>query len=138
MYEVVDVVQRIKDLARQKGIKTSEMLIACELSKNALSSMGNRGSWIQANSLAKIADYLNVSVDYLLGRSETPRIVISGSNINQQNIGGNASANITPDTKKSLDSISEKFMEIFNNLPFEEQLAVMNIAVEKSKKYKEN
>lgn len=70
MYEVVKVVQRIKDSARQKGIKTSEMLIACELSKNALSSMSSRGSWIQANSLAKIADYLNVSVDYLLGRTE--------------------------------------------------------------------
>ena len=31
MYEVVEVVQRIKDVARQKGIKTTEMHIACEL-----------------------------------------------------------------------------------------------------------
>ena len=135
MYEVVEVVQRIKDVARQKGIKTSEMLIACELSKNALSSMSSRGSWIQANSLAKIADYLNVSVDYLLGRTNEPKTVSnSGTSISQKYIGGDATASIANETKKSADSISEKFMEIFNSLTFEEQLAVMNFAVEKFKK----
>lgn len=37
---------------------------------NTLSSMNHRGSWLQANSLAMIADYLKVSVDYLLGRTD--------------------------------------------------------------------
>lgn len=55
------------------------------------------------------------------------------NNINQQYIGGNATATIANGTKKSEYSISETFMEIFNNLPFEEQLEIMNIAVEKSK-----
>lgn len=80
MYEVSEVVQRIKDIARQKGIKISDMLTVCNLSKNALSSMNSRGSWIQANSLAKIADYLGVSVDYLLGRTENPIEQISPIN----------------------------------------------------------
>ncbi|MCM1315904.1 MAG: hypothetical protein NC205_00755 [Prevotella sp.] len=92
MYEVVEVVQRIKNLARQKGVKTSDMLISCDLSKNALSSMNSRGSWIQANSLAKIADYLNVSVDYLLGRTNEP----SGysNNENSFNVGSNSTQTV--------------------------------------------
>lgn len=31
--------------------------------------MTSRGSWLQADSLGRIADYLNCSTDYLLGRT---------------------------------------------------------------------
>lgn len=72
MYKTVETVQRIKNLARQKKIKTTKMLIDCELSTNTLSSMRVRGSWVQANTLAKIADYLDCSVDYLLCRTDNP------------------------------------------------------------------
>ncbi|MCM1508081.1 MAG: helix-turn-helix domain-containing protein [Ruminococcus flavefaciens] len=70
MYKTIEVATRIKETAKRNGIKISEMLSACGLNINTLSSMINRGSWIQANSLAIIADYLRVSVDYLLGRTE--------------------------------------------------------------------
>ena len=35
-------------------------------------NMKSRGSWLHANNLAKIADYLDCSVDYLLGRTDDP------------------------------------------------------------------
>lgn len=94
MYKVVDVVQRIKSSARQKGVKISDILISCDLSKNALSSMNSRGSWIRANSLAKIADYLGVSVDYLLGRTDTPQ-AIGGYSIKIEEIHGDHSADVS-------------------------------------------
>ena len=72
MYKTNITVERIKFLAKQKDCKISDMLNTCELSKNALSSMQSRGSWLQANNLAKIADYLDCSVDYLLGRTDNP------------------------------------------------------------------
>lgn len=72
MYKTVNVVCKIKEEAKRKGYKISEILSACGLSTNTLSSMSTRGSWIQANSLAKIADYLDCSVDYLLGRTSNP------------------------------------------------------------------
>lgn len=72
MYNTNITVERIKSLAKQKGFRISDMLNSCELSKNALSSMQSRGSWLQANNLAKIADYLDCSVDYLLGRTDNP------------------------------------------------------------------
>lgn len=50
------------------------MLSACGLNINTLSSMNHRGSWLQANSLAMIADYLKFSVDYLLGRTDNSAI----------------------------------------------------------------
>ena len=72
IYKTDKTVERIKFLAKQKEIKITDMLNSCELSKNALSSMKSRGSWIQSNNLAKIADYLDCSVDYLLGRTDNP------------------------------------------------------------------
>ncbi|MGI6014596.1 MAG: helix-turn-helix domain-containing protein [Oscillospiraceae bacterium] len=47
------------------------MLRDLQLNKNTLSSM-YKGSMLKADSLARIADYLDCSVDYLLGRVESP------------------------------------------------------------------
>lgn len=74
MYISSNTALRIKSIAKKKNISTTEMLIECELNKNTLSTMTARGSWIQANNLAKIADYLDCSVDYLLGRTDNPEI----------------------------------------------------------------
>ena len=49
------------------------MLKDCELNKNIISTMLSRGSMPKADNLAKIADYLDCSVDYLLGRTDNPQ-----------------------------------------------------------------
>ena len=56
MYNTNKTVERIKLVAKQKNLKISDMLNACEINKNALWSMKSRGSWLHANNLAKIAD----------------------------------------------------------------------------------
>lgn len=64
-----EVVKIIKATAKEQGKAIGKMLEDCELSKNALSSMQS-GYLPRIENLAKIADYLDVSVDYLLGREE--------------------------------------------------------------------
>ena len=71
MFTAQESANRIKEIAKDKGFLIKDLLDTCELSKNALSSMLSRGSWLSPGSLAKIADYLDVSVDYLLGRSDS-------------------------------------------------------------------
>lgn len=68
MYDVNKTVLNIKKAAKEKNISTTVMLENLGLNKNTLSSMSGRGSWVKSDTLAKIADYLDVSVDYLLGR----------------------------------------------------------------------
>lgn len=77
MYDIMQTVNAIKNTAKAKDISITKMLSDINLSKNALSSMSNRGSWIASDSLAKIADYLGVSVDYLLGREQQSNAQIS-------------------------------------------------------------
>lgn len=67
-----ETAQAIKEVAKERGAATGEMLAELGLNKNTLSSMTSRGSWLQADSLGRIADYLNCSTDYLLGRTSVP------------------------------------------------------------------
>ena len=63
---------RLKELRKQKGI--SQLRLATELNttQNTISryETGEREPGI--DELIKLADYFNVSVDYLLGRTENP------------------------------------------------------------------
>lgn len=70
MYSAQDVTKRIKLEAKEKSITLKEMLSSLELGINALQNVSDKG--IASFSLAKIADYLDCSVDYLLGRTDNP------------------------------------------------------------------
>ena len=67
-----ETAQLIKCVAKERKVVVKAMLDDLDFNKNTLSSMTSRGSWLQADSLAKIADYLDCSVDYLLGRTSKP------------------------------------------------------------------
>ena len=70
MYNSQEIAERIKSTAKEKGYSISSLLTACELGKNTIFKMG-QGTDILTLNFAKIADYLDVSVDYLLGRQVT-------------------------------------------------------------------
>lgn len=49
------------------------MLEALNLNKNTFTNM-YKGSMLNGDSLGRIADYLDCSVDYLLGRTDNPQV----------------------------------------------------------------
>ena len=71
MYNSYNIAENIKTIAKNKKIIIKNMLKECNLGRNTLSHLYD-GNMIAADSLAKIADYLDVSVDYLLGRTDKP------------------------------------------------------------------
>lgn len=73
MYNSQDIAQRIKDRAKQLNLSVSGMLMACKLGKNTITKISN-GSDILTQNFAKIADYLDCSVDYLLGRTDVVEV----------------------------------------------------------------
>ena len=74
MYDSIFIAERIKNMSKLKNILIKNMLEDCGLSKNTLSSMLSGGSTPKSENLAKIADYLDCSVDYLLGRTDFPEV----------------------------------------------------------------
>ena len=71
MYDSHNIATAIKITAREKNIIIKQMLSDCELGSNTMSAMYH-GKSIASSSLARIADYLDCSVDYLLGRTDNP------------------------------------------------------------------
>ena len=76
MYNAADIVSRIKQQAKTKDVKLRDMLVACDMGINALSQISDKKG-LSSTSLARIADYLECSVDYLLGRTDNPKAHLS-------------------------------------------------------------
>ena len=72
MYNSQDVAETIKNVSKSKNITIKKLLEDVGLGFNTMSNM--KTSMPKADNLARIADYLDCSVDYLLGRTDNPEI----------------------------------------------------------------
>lgn len=70
----------IKQLTKDKNITIKQLLENCELNINTISELA-KGKQLSYVNFAKIADYLGVSVDYLLGRTDTPNPSTENNNV---------------------------------------------------------
>lgn len=72
MYKSLDVADRIKSLAKTRKVSVKQLLSEIGMGFNTMSNM--KTSMPKADNLARIADYLDCSVDYLLGRTDNPEV----------------------------------------------------------------
>ncbi|MFM0582789.1 helix-turn-helix domain-containing protein [Streptococcus suis] len=63
---------RIKELAKKQGLSINSLEEKLGYSRNTLYSLKKQNA--STDRMQEIADYLNVSLDYLLGRTDNPRI----------------------------------------------------------------
>lgn len=103
MYTAQITKERIKFMCKNKKINMEQVLTECSLGVNAIRQI-NDAKGMASFSLAKIADYLDCSVDYLLGRTDNPSI--NGNNINNVDTTINGTqANIIQNNNTDLDEI---------------------------------
>lgn len=67
----------IKELVKQRFMTVAQLERTLDLSNGSISKWAK--SKPNSEPLEKVADYLNVSTDYLLGRTDNPSIVGGGS-----------------------------------------------------------
>lgn len=134
MYNAQLTIKRIQSLIKEKGYTQKYVLAECGINENTLKRMtDNKG--ISSFYLAKIADYLQCSVDYLLGRTDNPDGTVN--TISQSNIAGNNNASINNASPAPVhDSVTDEFMKIFKELSFEDKAELMHSAVQMKKKEK--
>ena len=65
-------IERILNLLKTKGIKDKDFVSAIGIYSSALSEWKSGKSVSYKKHIDKIAEYLGVSVDYLLGRTDDP------------------------------------------------------------------
>ncbi len=73
MYNSQELIIRIKERSKYKGILIRDVLSACDLNINTINQISDKKG-VSCFSLARIADYLDCSIDYLLGRTDEPKV----------------------------------------------------------------
>lgn len=73
MYSLQINIDRISALAKSKGLSINQMLKNAELSTTILDNM-KRGKLPSVDKIQSIAEYFDCSVDYLLGRTDNPKV----------------------------------------------------------------
>lgn len=118
--------QEIANLIRlqtsTQKINISQMFTNIGLGKNTLSNLDN-GSMIKADSLGKIADYLNVSVDYLLGRT------IDSQNMSSNHLNAVGIKGYNVQTIGGSEAISKRDKELLqkiNSLSFDDYVDIIS------------
>jgi len=70
---------RIKLLRESQGWRQDELAKKIGLGREALSGIENNHRQVKAEELGKLADYLNVNTDQLLGRCPLPKVILEKS-----------------------------------------------------------
>lgn len=85
MYNSQIIIDRIEQVLRENNVEKKALNEYCEISKNTLNASRTREGGMNAKTLYLIADYLNVSVDWLFGRSDV-RSISGGADLSPNEV----------------------------------------------------
>ena len=132
MYDILE------QLCNERGVAITK------LCKDVTGSSGNLSTWkkgyMRSDYLKKVAEILNVSADYLLGRTEQKNasmnngsVINSGSNNNIQN-GNNNNMNTYSERQSTIDLNNMVVARTYNELAEKDKLAVQMYILETAEK----
>ena len=104
----------VKDLFEKQGISLNTLEEKLELGKNSL--YGLKRNQPSAERLQQIADYFHVSTDYLLGRTDNPRIASDASIIDTDPIEEQTLVMFRKETEDMSDDEKERFNKALSRM----------------------
>lgn len=139
MYNSQIMVKRTRSIAKEKGIGIVKLHEICGMSRNAISQAEKSPGGMTTKNIYSIAEALDCSVDYLLGRTDKPKpeAEVIKDNHGSAFIGANVTelpVTIVQSDNHQLDEMQKELLHRFGELPFTEKLEFMKELVEKTKK----
>lgn len=128
MYNQQEIAIKIKNVAKERKIPIKILLDKCDLNINYISDL-SKGNDTMISNIYKIADYLEVSIDYLLGRSEQP-----AQTINNQESNKGIQANTYNAGTGEIDETSKELLEQFRKLSLKNKGKIINEICEMAEK----
>lgn len=109
--------EKVKELSKKQGLSLNQLEEKLGYSRNTLYSLKRQN--VSTKRLQEIADYLEVSVDYLLGNTETPTIASNNQSdqtaFNVEDMASNVmmfgGRELTEEKKKVIQSIIEAYLK---------------------------
>lgn len=135
MYNAQITYNRIKETAKSKGISISKINELCSLSENAISNAAKSEFGMKAKNIVLIAEILDVSTDYLLGKTDIPNLQSNEINTNKNihNIGSITQTAVIGSNSLTTDEMGTELLNRFNNMSFADKMDIMNYVLNKNK-----
>ena len=136
------LITNIKSICKTQNVPLSEMLEQCNLSKGFIYDVEKRDRTPSIDKITAIAEYFSVSVDYLLGRTNNPKVQTNNNNtaITESNIvNGNVenSTNVNTIAKNTtLDETAEQVLNAFQGMTLADKAKVITLIAELTEKNK--
>lgn len=127
MYNAQCTKDRIKNICKVKKVNMEQMLVDCSLGVNAIRQI-NDTKGMASFSLAKIADYLDCSVDYLLGRTDNPEVTYNNHALSGD--GGVAVAGGTNITISNQQKEDTELLNLIKSLPLKKRVKIISMIYE--------
>lgn len=106
--------EKIKELCQKRGISINSLEETLGYSRNTIYSMKSKKP--NAERLQEIADYFDVSTDYLLGRTDNPRIASDASIIDTDPIEEQTLVMFRKETEDMSDDEKERFNKALSRM----------------------
>lgn len=111
--------QRIFGIMEEKHLKQSDLANYIGVANSSVSDWKKKGSTPSADKIVKISEFLNVSIDYLLGRTENQNGI---TQVNTGDVGNHS--NMNNSSKTELDEMSRELLNKFKELSFDDKIEV--------------
>lgn len=130
--------QRIFSLLEQKGLTQKMLAESIGVSAAAVSEWRKKGTTPSAEKIAAIAEFLGVSVEYIL-TGQTSSNSLKNENNTDILIAGNSenSKNIVSSFYESQERENKEILNLINGLPLEEKAKLILQLYELDKKHKQ-
>ena len=104
---------RVKELREKSGLSMDQLATNLKVTKSRVNMWENNGTIPRRDVLVELANYFNVTTDYLLGNDDTSNISQDNSKLSslQRNLGKLNEA----DLEKAEGMLKAVFMDIFND-----------------------
>ena len=117
----MSIIERITQIMDTKNLNQSDLCKMLGIKDSTFSTWKTRGTDPPAKYILLICEYLGVSVDYLLGRTENQNGV---TQVNTGDVGNHS--NMNNSSKTELDEMSRELLNKFKELSFDDKLEVFN------------
>lgn len=82
----IQIAKRIKELCKHENMTVKSLLSDCEINSGFIHGLEKRGQIPSLYTIARIAEYLDVSIDYLAGLTDDPQSTYVSSTISKQDL----------------------------------------------------
>lgn len=121
--------ETLTKLMKERNVTAKELSETLKFGKNQIKYWKDNGNIPNGETLISLSNYFDVSIDYLLGRTNEPNGVYQNSNsgnIVNGNNGNNSPLTVNGNAAApNKDTLTEQFIQKFEQLDFDDKVDVM-------------